>query len=306
MEKIGVTTASDFADLDGLACAIAYTELLRLEGKEAEAIIPGEINASVTDEIKGWDYEYKKSPSKDIKWFVLVDTTHNVVIPEFTRDNLIEIYDHHIWDRDFWRQRLGDKAVIEKVGAAATLIWEEFVKREKTDSISQTSARLIYAAIISNTLNFKANVTTQRDIKTFKDLKEKANLPENWAEKYFGDLEKGVWEDPRKTILNDTKKPQYYEGLGKKITIGQVELWNSKKFIIENTNLIAETLESLGTEFWFFNSPSISEGKSYIYTKSTYIKDFLTKYFDIEFQGDLGQCLYLIERKEFMEKILNL
>src|SRR3989344_4504224 len=115
MEKIIVTTGQPFTDIDALACAIAYTELLRLEGKDAEAVLPGPLNKSITNEIKSWNLKFLKT---------------------------------------------------EMVGACATLIWEEYVKRKKSNEISEMSGNLLSTAIISNTLNFNAMVTTDRDKKS--------------------------------------------------------------------------------------------------------------------------------------------
>lgn len=305
MEKIGVTTARDFTDLDGLACAIAYTELLKLEGKDAEVIVPEEINASVTEEIKGWGIEYKKQPSPETHTFCIVDVSRPQFIPDFAIDNAIEIYDHHEGSENFWLQRLGNRAKIEKVGAAATLIWEEFKKRKKEKQISQTSARLLYGAIISNTLNFNSKTTSERDLKASEELSKFTDLPKDWVEKYFSDIEKYTQKNPREAIINDVKKG-YFDELGKNISIGQLELWDSKKFVLKNKKLIEEVMESFGSRFWFFNAPSISEGKSYVITKNKYTKGLLSKEFGIEFTNGVGKTNHLIERKEYVTKLLKL
>lgn len=306
MEKIGVTTSSDYTDLDGLSCAVAYCELLSLEGKSAEIIIPGKLNASVTEEIKGWVPKFLTKPSPETKSFVSVDNSYIKIIPDFAVDNLIEIYDHREWDKEFWMQRLGDKAKIEFLGAAATLIWEEFNKRGFKDKITQNSARLLYAAICSNTLNFTSKFTDKRDIEAFKDLSVVSNLPKGWVEKYFEDQEVQILQNPAESIINDTKKPHFYENLGKEITVGQLELWNSEKFVEENIPLIVDTMEKFGSKFWFFNAPSISQGKSFVVTNNDYIKKLLTNEFGIQFKGDVGQSDRIIERKEYYDKLLNL
>jgi inorganic pyrophosphatase/exopolyphosphatase len=305
MEKIGVITASDFADLDGLACATAYTELLSLEGKDAEAIIPGEINASVTDEIRNWELKYKKKPSPETNTFCIVDVSRPQFIPGFAIDKATEIYDHHEGSENFWFQRLGDKAKIEKIGAAATLIWEEFKKRGKEKQISQTSARLLYGAIISNTLNFNNKTTSERDLRAFEELSRFVNLPEGWTKKYFADVEKYIQENPKEAITNDIKQG-YFDELGKNVSIGQLELWDSKEFVLKNKKLIEETMESSGSRFWFFSAPSISEGKSYVITKNEYMKDLLSKEFGVEFVDGVGEIDHLIERKEYVTKFLKL
>lgn len=40
MKPTIVTTGQAFADIDAVGCAIAYAELLRAEGKSAEAVLP--------------------------------------------------------------------------------------------------------------------------------------------------------------------------------------------------------------------------------------------------------------------------
>ncbi len=49
MSPIVITTGQAFADIDAVACAIAYAELLTLEGKSSEVVLPGTLNNSVTD-----------------------------------------------------------------------------------------------------------------------------------------------------------------------------------------------------------------------------------------------------------------
>ena len=63
MEKYIVTTGEAFTDIDALACAIAYGELLKLEGKEAEVVLPGLLNHSITPTIKSWNLDFKTGPS---------------------------------------------------------------------------------------------------------------------------------------------------------------------------------------------------------------------------------------------------
>ena len=53
-QKIVVTAGQTFNDIDVLACAIAYSELLLLEGKKSEVVLPGPLNNSVTNIIRSW------------------------------------------------------------------------------------------------------------------------------------------------------------------------------------------------------------------------------------------------------------
>ena len=86
------------------------------------------------------------------------------------KENIVEVIDHH--NRE---SRLDEnsnlKIQIELIGAAATLVAERF-KNENID-ISRESAILLYYGIISNTMNLKIKLTSQKDIEMANWLKGK-------------------------------------------------------------------------------------------------------------------------------------
>ena len=309
MNKIGVTQALYTSDMDSLACNIAYTELLNLEGKNAIAYVPKEPAHTVTKEIKTWDFKYQTEPAKEDLQnmdFVLVDTTDIHTFPKFVNEEkIVEIYDHHIGYEDYWRKKLGDKAKIEMIGSCATLIWEEFKKRGLSEKISQTSAKMLYAAIVSNTLNFKASITSPRDAEAFKEISKIADMPKDWIEKYFIDQEEYIYQNPRQAILDDVKIIEF-PNMGTKITIGQIELWESKKFVNDYNPLIKEVLDNFDHKKWFFNAPCISMGKTYVLTENEEIRKILETNFGFVFNENVGEANKLIERKEFVKVFLEL
>lgn len=301
MEKIVVTAGQPFTDIDSLACAIAYTELLTLEGKDAEAVLPGLLNKSITETIKGWGLNFNtKSPTTftNHHFYVLVDISEPKYFANFVKEkDIIEVYDHRYGFEKHWKEKLGVSARIEVVGSCATLIWEEFEKRISPLKISETSAKLLSTAIISNTLNFNATVTTQRDRKAYEKLKSFSNLSKDWVERYFEDQEKESLKDPINAIANDAK------GIGYKLKIGQLEFWDSRKFVFKHLKEIEKVLGSLGNKNWFFTSPSISEGKNYLYTKNPKMKILLEKTINAEFDGDIGTTSKLWLRKEIIKEL---
>jgi inorganic pyrophosphatase/exopolyphosphatase len=197
---------------------------------------------------------------------------------------------------------LGPGAHIETIGACATLIWEEFKRRQPDKKISPICANLISTAIFSNTLNFQASVTTERDRTAFRELKSYINLPENWFEQYYQEIESEIYRNPAKSILNDTKT---IEIKGVKYTVGQIELWKSRNFIVRYFKEIVNTLAGFGNPNWFFTSPSISEGKTYIYTKDEAVKRRLKEILDLTFEGNFGTTNKLWLRKEILKKLQN-
>jgi len=72
-----VTSGTKYTDVDVLACATAYSDLLNLLNKPATAVLYGPLNASITKTVKSWKLNYKSRHSPKPKdCFVLVDTSN--------------------------------------------------------------------------------------------------------------------------------------------------------------------------------------------------------------------------------------
>jgi len=306
MGKIIVTSGGAYTDIDTLASVIAYADLLNLQGRPTEAVLIGKLNQSVSPKVRCWDFHFATDFPKDGDKFIIMDLSEPAFIPKSVPENrVMEIFDHHFGFERYWKEKLGEKAKIEKIGACATLVWEEYEKQGKAGLINQTSANLLFTAIIANTLNFHASVTDVRDKKAYQELRKHTDLPSHWAEEYYRDLEQENFRDPLGAIKHDTKISSF-PNLRQEIVIGQMELWDSQKFIKENRVVIEETLKSFGRKHWFFTSPSISEGKNYIFTKDKKTKSLLKKIIEIDFAGDLGGTKKLWLRKELLKKLQDL
>ncbi|MCL4387353.1 hypothetical protein M1307_03080 [Patescibacteria group bacterium] len=111
MNKIIVTSGQLYSDIDVLACAIAYAELLRMEGKNSVAVLKGKPNKSVTATVKSWGLHYLKKPPKGIFTFVIVDMSSPDYFSDFVdKEKVIEIYDHHQGFDNYWKEKLGNNA----------------------------------------------------------------------------------------------------------------------------------------------------------------------------------------------------
>lgn len=297
MAKIVVTSGKRFVDIDGLASLIAYTEI---PPEKAIAVVAGPLNNSITPTIKKWPLNYATSVQGEDLEFVIVDVSEFQEFPNFVKkEKIIEIYDHHFGFEKNW-EYLGEKSVIAEVGACATLIWEEFKKRNPNKKISPLSANLLYTAIASNTLNFHLPLTNERDRRAFQELKPFIDLPNGWIAKYYQDIELDVYLNPKEAIVGDTKIQMIK---GQECAFGQLELWNSKPFILEHSEEIEAALKDFSAELWLFSSPSISEGRNYLYTKSETLKNYLRGVLDITFEGNIGTTTKLWLRKEILKLI---
>lgn len=302
MKKILVTSGQAYTDIDALACAVAYAELLNLEGKEAEAVLPGDLNHSVSKTIRTWLPEIKTAPDVAEFYSVLVDTSHAENFAQFaTEESIIEIYDHHFGHEEYWKEKLGENSHIDFIGACATLIWEQWQKRNMGSRISVLSANLLFTAIISNTLNFGAQLTNDRDKKAFKELKPFTELPDNWLEDYFSEQEFHVYGNIEEAIKGDTKTITL-SGLGHPIVVAQMELWNSQKFLLDNQQKIKETMSSLGSS-WIISLPSISEKINYLYTENSDVQQLFSSVFGARFENNIGKTDKLWLRKEIRKEL---
>ncbi|MBN1168762.1 DHH family phosphoesterase [Candidatus Woesebacteria bacterium] len=305
MSRIVVTAGEKFTDIDVLACAISYNELLQKLGKNSICILPGELNKSVTPTIRSWELPHEtkfKYPNAD---FVIVDISQPEHLAKFVvPERIIELYDHHFGYEKVWKKLTKGKIVIEPVGACTTLIWEKYEKNKMSKKISKLSARLICYATVSNTLNFKSSVTNKRDIDAYHKVLKYADLKNDWIGKYFSEQDKAVYKNPVKEIKNDTHV-ENFPNKDEKLIIGQLELWDSRNFVKDHKDDIEEALISFGSENWFLTPPSISEGKNYIYTKSKKVQKLLMNKLPVTFTGDLGITKKLFLRKEIKKIIYN-
>lgn len=339
MAKVVVTSGPRFTDLDALASAIAYGEI---PPEPPLVVLPGPLNQSISKEIRRWSLNFETNVSGDDYDFVIVDVSELEAMPLFVRqhqDRVVEIYDHHFGFEELWREKLGERAKIEEVGACATLIWEEMKRRKLEDRshacrqagekldievrsanpkispptsnssfplptshfhISPLAANLLYTAIISNSLNLHSPLTTDRDRKALEELKPFTNLPQNWISQYYLDLEREIYLKPEVVIRNDTKV-QNIKGM--QCAFCQLELWNSRDFLREYGNRIEAILKEYGTQAWLFNSPCLNEGRNYLYTKNEVLKNLLRRVMTITFEGNIGVTNKLWLRKEILRLI---
>lgn len=304
-EKIVVAAGQLYSDIDVLACAIAYSELLNIQGKVSFASLTGKFNKSITKTVKTWKFSYIKTLPKGNLSFVIVDMSNPDYFAKFVdKEKVIEIYDHHQGFDKYWKGKLGKNAHIETIGACATLIWEQYRKRYKENDISTVSANLLITAIISNTLNLKASITKKRDLDALRELKKYSSLPDNWTEIYFKEQEEEVLKNLAGSIIGDTMtldSPLFKDGL----IIGQLELWNSRKFITNSKKEIEKIYSKYGSPYWFLTSPSIDEGKNYIFSTNSEVKKLLEKNLAIKFKDNIAETTRLILRKELRKILLE-
>jgi len=305
MNKTIITVEKSFCDIDSLACAVAYKELLEKIGQPAVVFIPGQLNYSVGKTMNNLNLEYETVCPADAEKFVIVDVSNpDKFHKEVKTEQVVEIFDHHPGFEQFWAERLGEKSHIKSIGACATLIWEAFKKAGVEKNISSASANLLSAAIVSNTLNFNSPITSPRDHKAFEELKTFVDLPANWIEKYYAGCEEKILTDLESALRNDTKIEKI-PGQNEPLVIGQLETWHPEKILDNNQFKIGQILKNMNSKHWMFNLLSLSEKKNYILTDDLETQIFLSDWLKISFNDNLAITNSFVLRKMIMKELNN-
>lgn len=298
-----VTSGAAYIDIDAYAGCIAYAELLSLQGIPAVAASGAAWNESITPTVRSWaapliiDY----IPAADDR-FVLIDVSEP---DHFDRmvvlERVEEVIDHHPGFEEYWRDKLGKRAKIEFIGAACTLVYERWKEAGLAGKMSETSARLLVAGILDNTLNFKAQVTTKRDRAAYDELLKLANLDDSWAGQYFSEAQATILADVGPSLANDTKTLRFISFPGKPVVVGQLVVWEAGEVLDKYLGTVSQVMERKSPQ-WLINLVGVSEGRSYLIARDTAVKEWVAKVLGATFDGPVAKANRLWLRKEIIKR----
>ncbi|QQG52611.1 MAG: DHH family phosphoesterase [Candidatus Falkowbacteria bacterium] len=290
-------------DLDGYAGTFAYAEFLNRRDRKAVAGIVGEPHAEakyVLDKFK-----INPSPilsdSQDYSEIILVDASDlNGLAGKIEPDKIIEIIDHRqINEADKFPRA---NVQIELVGAAATLVAEKFMSAQA--EISQEAAILLYSAIISNTLNFRAGVTTERDRIAAAWLRQQLEVSDDYWKELFIAKSDTSGDKLFKLMASESA---VFEISGQRLSIVQLELIGAEKLVGERTVEILEILRNFKTERQldciFLTIIELEKEKNYFVTEDLNLKITLEKILQARFIGPVGVREGMIMRKQIIPLI---
>ena len=294
---IVVTSGSKYIDIDAYASCIAYANLLNLKGKEAKVVSTAKTNESIPSSLLklniGLD-NYK--PSKEDE-FIIIDVSNKAFFDKFVNeDKIIEVIDHHVGYEEYWKNKLQDKSKIEFVGAVATLIVELYEKEGLIHKITKEIAILLISAILDNTLNLKAKVTSKRDITAYEKL-ERIIQDRKYPEKYFLECQSQINKDLKLAIENDTKTE--YVSLILPPIFSQLTIWD-KEIVLRNKDVLYTILNKMGNK-WMLNLICLKDGKSYLIAQDLEVQKKLEKLFNRKFKTDIMELDNVWLRKEIMK-----
>lgn len=297
-----ITAGSTYLDIDAYACMVALAELLNLQGKKAFAYSTAPCNYSVCPSLVE-EGQVVRELSCDVEnaKYIIVDVSD----PEFLKSsvplhNVIEVYDHHVGFEDYWTSRIEGGAHIEFIGAAATLIYREWKKAGLMDKMARSTALLLIAAILDNTLNLTSANTTPEDIAAFYELCKKENIAEKWCASYFSEVQESVEADLKNAMFNDIKTVRNNPILPPRVA--QLCVWNADSILSKLSEI--RDLFSEESDGWMINIIDIRQRCSYFVCDHEQYQKKIEKVFDICFESGVAKTKVSYLRKEIIKKTL--
>lgn len=295
--KIIVTSYSQ-PDLDGYACAVAYTEFLNKTGKEAVTRIFGIPHIEARHLLEKYNFHFEEDHDTSLDSVVLVDASElrdldTVIKPE----NIVEIIDHRRFnDAELFKNA---KIQIELVGSAATLIAEKF--HLNGIDISVPAATMLYGAIVSNTLNFRAKVTTERDRHMAEWLNSKLGLTSDFVDDMFR-AKSNVAGDQLGEAIDADFAWFDFGGVGNKIGYAQLEIIDARPLVAtrkeELLNLLNDLKSKEQVDHIFISFIDLGEGCNIFVTDDQHLQSVLAEVLKISFEGNVATRPEYIMRKE--------
>lgn len=300
-----VTSGYPYVDIDAYAGMVGYAELLSLQGQPAKAATSSKLNESIPENLRKLrapvEINYIPEPGES---FTLIDVSDpNHFDPMVNTGRLDEVIDHHPGQEVYWRRALGQRADIQFIGAACTMIYERWARGGLLDTMSQRTATLLASGILDNTLNFQAKITTQRDIHAYRDLLTIARLPDNWPAVYFTDCQQGIERNLEEAIKNDVKVIEF-KGQPSVYAVGQIVIWDAQSIMNDHLDTIKHAVEQVQPD-WFMNVVSIKGDRSYFVCTDPAIQRWLSNLLGLKFTANIAPADRLWLRKEIIMQSLR-
>lgn len=257
---IVLTVGKSYVDIDGYASCLAYRELLKMLKIESKVISVGNLNYSITKSLLNLPYHIDDYKIKPDDKFIVLDLSDKQFFPDFVKEeSIIELIDRHPGFEEYWTAKLKNNAVIEQIGAVATIIVEKYEQYNLIHKMDKSIAKLLMAAILDNTLNFTAKITNTRDKIAYKKLVKIAD-EYNFDETYFKECQETVEYNLEESIVNDLKFQEANEYIPN--VFGQITIWNINH-LLDKKEKIRQTMNKYG-EKWMINIISLNDNRSYI------------------------------------------
>lgn len=163
-------------DTDAIGAAIAFANLQKELGKDAEAVALGEPNEETTFALNHFGLTAPRvveTVANEVEQVMLVD--HNEFqqsVSDIEKVEILAVVDHHRIANFQTANPLYYRA--EPVGCTSTIILKLY--KENNVEVPKNIAGMMLSAIVSDTLLFKSPTCTQEDVQAAKELAEIAGV----------------------------------------------------------------------------------------------------------------------------------
>lgn len=287
-------------DLDGVASAVTYAELLQKQGKKVVAGVVGSINDETQYILNRFGIEspIQIDNTEYYTYIVLVDTSDiGSLEGKIDPQKVVEIIDHRqVHEVHQFPQA---KVQIEMVGAAVTLVVERFI--EQSVLMSRESALLAYGAVLSNTLNLRGSVTTERDKKVIDWLQEIVSLPYDfWRDLFLAksDLSGSQLEEKIRGDFSSLSFNNQKVGIAQLEILGVTDLLNSR--CDEIVNILKSIQGEQNLDYIFQNTIDLEAMDNIFITHDVSTQELLAKVLPIQFNGVVAKNSELLMRKQIV------
>jgi len=292
-------------DIDCVACAIGYAELLNIQGKEARAVYAGgfgEETEFVRQYLGGLNIELVQDGYGDGD-IVLVDVSDPKGIDELIDiDKVVEVIDHR--KLSYVQSFPNAKLHIDLVGSCATLIAERF--QAVNILPSRDIAVLLYSAIVSNTVNFTNNVTTQRDRDMGDWLKEIGSIEGGYVDRMF-EYKSNISKDNLEEIMREEFK--FYEVKGDRVGVVQLELSDAIRRVKELDNEVRRILGKIKDEnsldYLLLSVVDVVDSFNYFLTIDSDSTELFSNIFNLSDMDKGVRYDGILMRKEIFPKVVE-
>lgn len=299
-----ITAGSTYLDIDAYACMVAMAELLTLQGVRAIAYSTAPCNYSVCSLLTEEGEIVRELPldfDGNGASYIIVDVSD----PDFLEDSVpldqvSEVYDHHVGFESYWCKKIGSGAHIEFIGAAATLIYREWKKAELQDKMKRSTALLLIAAILDNTLNLTSSNMTNEDVEAFRALCAYSGVGDEFRAMYFSEVQKSVELDLKNSMFGDIKIVRDNSVLPP--IVAQLCVWNAES-ILARLREIRGWFAPFG-EPWMINIIDLSRDCSYFVCEEEHMQKKLESVFGIRFKFGIAQTTEPYLRKQLIKKTI--
>lgn len=298
-------TAKISPDIDGVACVLAYTNLLSSINSDKSAKYFSGIFGEPHPEARFILNKLNLNPTEPIVDFeniILVDASDTLGMPTFLPSQVIEVVDHRFITSNEEVQQKFPNAKIqnEAVGAAATLIGEKFIEFTRVPSIEMST--LLICAIYSNTLNLESNLVTERDIAILNFLRSNYPINLDIVSEMFEYKTEYAMDNLKDILFKDAKSAtvRYF-----KFGVMQLEVFGDAVLNLksEMLNHLRNYLTLNNLDFGFINIPDMQNKKTYFVTEDQNLQIPLEQTFQVKFQNNVAIFDNLILRKQVLQKL---